>query len=105
VTFSVYQYVRFAAALLTTGGGTLYTVPASTQAIVKDIDISNPTATAAVLTLQITGGVPILQNISIPGGATVHWTGLIVLNAGEIISGQASVASTLYATISGQTGV
>ena len=105
MTFSVYQYVRFVATPLLTGGSTLYTVPASTQAIIKDIDLQNPTGTAATATLQISGGIPIVQGLSIPGGATVHWTGLIVLNAGEVITAQAGTASSIFATISGQTGV
>jgi hypothetical protein len=105
VTFSVYQYVRFVSANITTSLVTLYTVPAATQAIVKDININNygvSSVTLSIFQMPNTGAV--LQGTVIPAGGTVHWTGLIVLGAGETISAQASAAGT-YATISGQTGV
>jgi hypothetical protein len=105
MTFSVYQYTRMCSILLTTSNATLYTVPALTQALVKDINVSNPTGVAANFQLQMPGGQPIFQNTTIPGGTTIHWTGLITLNAGETISGLASVATTVYVIISGQTGV
>ena len=105
MTFSVYQYVRMCGILLTTSNATLYTVPALTQAMVKDINVCNPTGAAALFQIQMPGGQPIFQNTSIPPFTTIHWTGLITLAAGETISGMASVATTVYVIISGQTGV
>jgi hypothetical protein len=107
MTFSTYQYARFAAQQVTaTAQGTaLITVPASTQYIIKDIVVTN--AAAAVESVSLTIGnvtAPIFYAMSVPPNQTVHFTGLIVLNAGEVLDAWASVATGIYITISGQTG-
>lgn len=104
--FSNYQYARFVSAVVPNAQTTMYTVPASTQVLVKDILLTNVTGAAVTMTIfQMPAPIATMQGAIIPGNNSLHWTGLIVLNAGEIISMQASAASSVYATISGQTGV
>jgi hypothetical protein len=107
MTFSTYQYARFAAQQVTaTAAGTaIITVPASTQYIIKDIIVTNTAVAAETLYLTIGNlTAPIFWNMSVPPAQTVHFTGLIVLNAAEVLDAYASVATGIYVTISGQTG-
>jgi hypothetical protein len=105
MTFSTYQYTRFAAQQLTvTTAVTLYTTPASTQALVKDININNTTAAAVTLTGFTVAGIALLSSLVIPANSTMRLTGLIVLAAGETIVAQAGTANALSIVISGQTG-
>lgn len=78
---------------------TLYTVPASTRTMVKDIDICNTGTGATGVTLYLveSGGTPgvantLLPNISMPLSGYVQWTGTQVLNAGDSICGMCTVA-------------
>jgi hypothetical protein len=107
MTFSTYQYARFVAQQVTaTSAGTaVYTVPASTQALLKDIIVTNTAGAAETLTLTI-GNVTswIFSAMSVPPNQTVHFTGLIVLNAAEVLDAYASAATGIWLTISGQTG-
>lgn len=103
--FSTYQYAAFASqTLTTTSSTTLGTVPASTQWMVKDISVANTTSTAANITISL-NGVPILPFISLPGNQAVHWTGLVVLAAGQLLTAQAGTANAIAVWVSGQTGV
>lgn len=105
MTFSVYQYLNMAAQQLTVNTSvTLNTVPASTQWLVKDIEVANNGGAATTITLTM-GGAIIFPAISIPPNQTLHWTGLRVLAAGNTIVAQASAANNLYISVDGQSGV
>ena len=104
MTFSVYQYSNFVGQELTaTGLTTLATVPASTQWMIKDIEVCNTDSVAVTITLNL-NGIPIFSSMSIPPNQTVHWTGLRVLAATQTIAASCSVANELYISIDGQTG-
>lgn len=105
MTFSVYQYANFAAQLLTTNTATtLGTVPAATQWLVKDIEVSNVTGTAATITLAL-GAATIFPAMSVAPNQLIHWTGLRVLAATATIVATAGTANALHISVDGQTGV
>src|ERR1043166_2593607 len=89
---------------LGTTAATLYTVPASTTAVVRNIQVTNTNANAAItFTLSIgtdATGTRIFSGVSVGAADVGSWSGSFVLAAGEIIQGFASVAG-LNVTISG----
>ena len=78
---------------------TLYTTPALSRSIVKDMDIANTTAASLTVTVYLveSGGSPGASNTLIPGmtvpaNGMIQWTGSQVLNAGDSIRATASGA-------------
>jgi hypothetical protein len=107
VTFSVYQYARFFVGNLTTTANTVVaTVPAATQWMIKDVHVTNFLGSAATVNIDMPGSTSgFFGGMSVPGNTSIHWTGLIVLNAGETIQAWSNTATTISVYISGQTGV
>lgn len=98
--------VRVGPTVLTTSAATLYTVPASTTLTVRNIHIVNEsTTTAATVTVSIgTDGAGkrfLGPGLSIPASSSYDWSGLLIINTGEVIQALASVATSLTVTISG----
>lgn len=90
-------------AAITAGTTTLYTVPASTRTMLKDIDIVNTSAGALTVDVYLvpSGGTAgtsnaLFYNYSLASKTNVQWTGTQVLNAGDTIQ---IVASGLGCTI------
>jgi len=85
---------------LGTSSATLYTVPASTATIVKEITICNKTATDATATIMFDGA-----NIVCGKTVTKNDTYIIelhsILETGKIIAGLAGTASAIDIYISG----
>lgn len=86
---------------------TVYTVPASTRALLKDIDVCNTTAGALTVRVYLVpsgGGAAtgnaILYDVNIATQNTLQWTGTQVLSAGDTIRAEASGAG-LTLTASG----
>ena len=85
------------------GASTIYTVPASTQGILKHFTISNANASARTVQIWIvpTGGSAtdsnaLINALSIPGNGVLTWDGFQVLpTAGDTIQGQASATTSL----------
>jgi len=107
MAFSTVQYIRLVQVAIATATTTQYTTPASRQDVIKDYEICNTTAAAITVQLYIvpTGNSAgtanaVLYNASIPADQTFHWTGTIVMNAGDFISTAAS-ATGLTLTVSG----
>lgn len=107
MAFTTVQYIRFFQAALVTAATTQYTTPASRQDVIKDMEFANTSAAAITLTVNVvpTGGSAstanqILSAVSIPGNQTLHWTGTIVMNAGDFVS-TATSATGITATVSG----
>lgn len=107
MAFTTVQYIRMFQAALVAAQTTQYTVPASRQDVIKDIELCNTTAGALTVTVNIvpTGNSAgtanaILQAVSIPANQTLHWTGTVVMNAGDFISTAAS-GTGITATVSG----
>ena len=82
-----------------TSSTTLYTVPASTTAIVTNILVTNTAATAATFTISLAGTV-IIPATSIAANTTVFFDLKQVLTTTQIIAGFAS-ATTVNFSISG----
>lgn len=99
--------LQLAQAEMPTSAAALYTVPASTIAYVKDINICNTTAGVIVVSLWL---VPasgsratanaFMANVQVPANGTVEWQGTQILPAGATIQALAA-ASGVGITISG----
>lgn len=85
--------------------GTLYTTPASTQAIVISITLVNTDSSARTVNLYVKPGatsrriIPVDMSLGI--GAQSEYTGRITLEAADLIEGDASVASKVDYVING----
>jgi len=107
MAFTTVQYIRMFQAALATAATTQYTVPASRQDVIKDMEFANTTGAAITLIVNVvpTGNSAgtanqVLPTVSIPGNQVLHWTGTIVMNAGDFIS-TATSATGITATVSG----
>lgn len=84
---------------------TLYTVPASTKAIIKEIALCNTDSAARTVTMYVGTGSAVantlLSAVSLAAGETKLITLSTVLNTGEFIKGGASSASVVACTVSG----
>jgi hypothetical protein len=95
---------------LTSTVASLYTVPASTRTLLKDIDVVNTTGTALAITVYLvpSAGSPtssnaLLSAASIPANSTLQWSGNQVLNAGDTVQALGS-NSGLTIHVSGAEG-
>lgn len=92
-------------ALTTTLTTLLYTVPASTSTIIKEIVLCNTSSSSADVTISYGDGSAVknmlLDALSFNAGETKFITLSTVLNATDIISGGASTGAVVSATISG----
>lgn len=89
--------------LLTNSSVTLYTVPSSTQAIVRLIHIANTSGTAATVKLSIgadAAGTRLLGDLSIAANGTYDWSGFLPVAAAETIRGQSGTTNVLNITVS-----
>lgn len=89
----------FRGAATTTVGTTLYTVPASTTAVVTSIVITNTAGSAGTFTLGL-GGVSLATTVAIPANSIVTLDVKQVLATTNTITGGAS-ATTINFHISG----
>lgn len=89
---------------LTTSGQTLYTVPASKTAIIKQVVVTNVTGSAATFSLYIgsaTAANALFSATSVAANDAIVINLSQVLNSTEILTALASANSTLNITISG----
>lgn len=84
-------------AAITGATTTLYTVPASTRTMVKELDICNTTGGALTVNVHLVPSAgsagtanALLYGTSISANTTLQWSGVQVLNAGDTIQIQAS---------------
>lgn len=82
---------RLARTALTTSEATLYTTPASTNAVVTNIVLTNTTVTSASVTIKF-GTIEVLSNVSVSANGALAIDIRQVLEATEIITGVASAA-------------
>jgi hypothetical protein len=90
--------------LLTNSSVTLYTVPAATTLIIRNIIIANTSAGAVTVRLSIgadAAGTRILPDVSIPANSVFDWSGFLVLATGQTLRGQAGTTNLLAITVSG----
>jgi hypothetical protein len=87
--------------LTTTGGTTLMSAQgAGKTVIVKEILLSNITATPATVTIAI-AGVTIMSGVSVPANSVTTVDMVQVLGATDTITGSASATTAINAMISG----
>lgn len=106
MAFDVITPVKFGQAAITTGVTTLYTVPASTRALVKEFSIANTTAAAInvrVFFVPSLGSAgtsnAFLYDVPVPANNALQYNGIEVLNAGDFIQIQAvSTGLTIIAS-------
>lgn len=108
MTFTVVQFKKFVQSLITTAQVTIYTVPASSQDVVKGIDICNTSGSAVIVSVDfvpsagsVSAATKIFNAVSIPTNSTMHWTGTQVLNTGDFISVIAGTTNVCTISISG----
>jgi hypothetical protein len=99
MAFDVITPTKLGQAAITTGVTTLYTVPASTRALLKEFSIANTTATAInvrvflVPSASAAGtGNAFLYDVAVPANNALQYNGIEVLNAGDTIQIQAASA-------------
>jgi hypothetical protein len=94
---------RLAGPAVGTGAeATLYTVPGSTSAILRDISVTNTTATTQTFKMSIGAdgaGTRLFSDEQVLAGATWQWNGFKVLNAAETLRWNGP--ATLTCTVSG----
>lgn len=107
MAFDVITPTKLGQAAITTGVTTLYTVPASTRALLKEFSIANTTASAInvrVFLVPSAGSAAtsnaFLYDVAVPANNTLQYDGVQVMNAGETIQVQAASAG-LTITASG----
>jgi hypothetical protein len=99
--------VKIAQNALTTSAVLAYTVPAATRLMIKNINVCNTTAGALTFNIFLvpSGGSPATTNAlyyqnSLASYASTQWSGVTMLNAGDMIYVQAS-GTGITAIISG----
>jgi hypothetical protein len=91
-------------ALTTTAATTVYTVPASTTAILRSVHVNNESGSTATFTLSIGtdgAGKRLWSAVDIPTKSSFDWSGFIVMAAAEVIQSSAGTATALTLTVSG----
>lgn len=91
---------------LTTGSVTIYTVPAATQMIVRNIHVVSYSAAAVGFSLSINAAASVaasafFSSFVVPSYGAVDWSGTLSLTATDYLSVLASAASSLSITVSG----
>lgn len=89
-----------------TGNATLYTVPGATTTVIRNIHITNTTASAATISLAINGTAATAANcwlytLSIPANGAYDWSGFLALAATDTLQGLQGTGSALTVTVSG----
>lgn len=83
-----------------TTSATLYTTPASTNTILKNIVLTNTTAAASIVTIGV-AGKNIVSGYAVAANDTVVIDLSIVLNAADTITGVQTTASAVNVFLSG----
>ena len=78
-----------------TSSTTLYTVPASTTAVVTDIQVCNSAATSATITITL-DGVDLIKTAPIDANSTASFELKQVLTTTKIIAGLASAITVSF---------
>lgn len=105
---ATYTHRQLAQAQPGTSAGTLYTVPAATSTVVKQIVIANTTATAATVSIRLvpSGGSPgvgnsVAEAVSVAANTSQTLDLTQTLPTGAFISALQGTASAITLTISG----
>ena len=111
MAFDVITPTKLGQAAITVGVTTLYTVPAATRTLLKELSIANTTAAAInvrVFLVPSAGAAgtanAFLYDISVPNNNALQYDGIQVMNAGDTIQIQAAAVG-LTITASGAEAV
>ncbi len=100
-----YNVVALGEGQLANSKGTLYTVPASTQTVVKTITLVNATAGSLTCNLYLKSGATsrriIPKDMSLGAGESLETDTDYTLEAADLIEGDASSATSIDFTING----
>jgi len=97
-------------ALVATGPATIYTVPALTKTIIRQVHVQNPSGSPVTLTLSIgasAAATRLVETFSIPGagagilGSIVDWYWYVIMDAAEVLQAAAGTNNILNITITG----
>lgn len=83
---------------------TIYTVPASTQTIIKHMTVVNSTAGQVTFTLWRDGTADVnlvTATVYLKAGAFGEWDGTIFMEAGDTLVGQSDTGSAVTITVEG----
>lgn len=105
MAYDVMTPVKLGQAAIGTGVSTLYTTPANTRTLVKELNIANTTAAAINVRVFIGSGAAgtgnaFMYDIPVPANNSIQYNGIQVMNAGDTIQVQAASAG-LTITASG----
>jgi hypothetical protein len=111
MAFDVITPTKLGQAAITVGVTTLYTVPAATRTLLKELSIANTTAAAInvrVFLVPSAGAAgtanAFLYDVPVPNNNALQYDGIQVMNAGDTIQIQAASAG-LTITASGAEAV
>jgi hypothetical protein len=111
MAFDVITPTKLGQAAITVGVTTLYTVPAATRTLLKELSIANTTAAAInvrVFLVPSAGAAgtdnAFLYDVPVPNNNALQYDGIQVMNAGDTIQIQAA-AGGLTITASGAEAV
>jgi hypothetical protein len=95
---------RTVALELTTGGGTIYSVPPNYEAEVQSIIFSNAASSKRTFTLEwynstTASDIAIASNVEIEGNAIIQATTPLWLVKGESLKGSANIDSSVVITV------
>ncbi len=98
MAYDVITPVRMGQGSILVATNVFYTVPASTRAIVKNIDLANNSGSATSITVYLvpSGGVAGASNILIPGviikkNTMIQWHGSQIIDAGGTVQAKATI--------------
>lgn len=95
-------------AQVSNAAATKYTTPTGRIAVVRNIHISNPSASAVTFTMSIgadAAATRVFDALSIPANSVYDSFAPLVLNAGELIQALAGTTNILTLTINGEEDV
>jgi hypothetical protein len=101
MAFTAITPAKLIAADLPTASTVLYSAPASTRVMLKDIDICNTTAASLYVTVLL-GTKTLIPTVTVVRNGYYQWTGAQILNPGDTISAYASAAGAVIHASGGE---
>lgn len=91
--------------LLTSSSVVLYTVPASTTTILRNIHVTNVTGSIITFSMGINGVASninwlLYSSMGVPAAGAFDWSGHLVMHAGDTLTGLAGSNSSLNIFVS-----
>jgi small neutral amino acid transporter SnatA (MarC family) len=91
---------------LATTSAVLYTAPAATTTIIRNIHLCNVSSSAITFNLAVNAAATVAVNcafygFTVPANGVLDWSGMMPIAATETVAGLASTASALTVILSG----